>query len=131
MGKIIVIGFCLLFFACKSTKETTNLPDKEDISKKVNEDNYRLVISFFSPGNGIDHKMKQEYTKFIENYRKKITYEDIPWGKEGEIDFCFPLKELSGKEQEEFVKTSKEVLSKSTRVHVYENTPCRHKGWGK
>ena len=127
MEKIIVIVFCLFLYACKSTKVITNLPDKEVISKEVNEGNYRLIVSFFSPGNGIDHKMKQEYTKFIENYGRKITFEDVLWGKEGEVDFCFSLKELSGKEQEEFVKTSKELLSKSTRVHVYENTPCRHK----
>ena len=127
MVKSIILVIFLLFFACKGTKETTNLPDKEVASKETNEGNYRLVVSFFSPGNGIDHKMKREYVEFIANYKAKISYEQIGWGKEGEVDFCFSLKELYIKEQDEFVKKSKELLSKSNRIHIYENAPCRHK----
>jgi len=127
MIKIIILAICLIICACKSTKETANLPDKEVAFKEVNEDNYRLVVSFFSPGNGIDHKMKREYLEFISNYKAEISYEQTSWGREGEVDFCFSLKGLSKKEQEEYVRKSKELLSKSNRVHLYENVPCRHK----
>ena len=132
---LISILFSLYLLSCKSTKDTTNLSDNSTKTKETTTStqkndsvgNYRFIVSFFSPGNGIDHKMKREYEGFISSYKKQITYEQARWGKEGEVDFCFELKELSENEQKEFVKKSKELLSKSSRIHIYENAPCRHK----
>lgn len=115
---IILIG--LLASSCNSSKSTSTESDNL-------EENYGLVVSFYSPGNGIDRKMKNAYIDFIGSYKVKINYETIKWGKEGEVDFCIALTELSKKQKKDFVQKSKELLAESTKVHIYEGAPCRHK----
>ncbi len=90
-------------------------------------DTYPLVVQFYSKGEGIDSKTNDAFTKFMDTYPKKISYEPTHWGREGEIDYCLKLSELSSPEQADFVKKAKEVLSKSTLVHVNENAACAHK----
>ena len=118
----------LLFFSCHSTKKIEK--NVETTIENVNSDlvnNFRFIVSFYSPGNGIDRKMQQKYQEFIANNYPKVIFEKIKWGKEGEIDFCFKLNELDEEKKKQFVKNSKEILSNSNRVHIYENTPCKHK----
>jgi len=91
------------------------------------EDNYRLVIGFFSIGEGIDTKVHEVYKNFLTTYKKPIAFEPTKWGREGEIDYCLKLNELTPVEQEEFVKKSKDLLIKSKLVHVNENAKCVHK----
>lgn len=118
----------LLIFSCGSTKNVnTEAVTKTDTTISDAAGNYGLVVSFYSPGNGIDHKMKQEYAEFLTTNYPKTNYETIRWGKEGETDFCFQLNDLKENERELFVKESRELLSKSSRVHIYENVPCRNK----
>lgn len=87
----------------------------------------RLVVSFYSKGEGIDYKNKDAYEKFLNSYPKKIAFEPTFWGREGEVDYCLKLNELSATEQAEFVRKTKELLGKSLLVHVDENAPCVHK----
>lgn len=97
-------------------------------SDKVAGDNtYRLVVSFYSKGEGPDQKNKQEFEKFLSNQPKKIAFEPTTWGREGEVDYCLKLNELSGTEQTDFVRKAKELLSKSQLVHVNENAQCVNK----
>ena len=91
------------------------------------EDTYRLVVSFYSKGEGIDNKVNEAFVKVLDSNSKKIVYEPTHWGREGEIDYCLKLSELSSIEQNDFVKKVKEVLSKSSLVHINENAKCVHK----
>lgn len=112
--------------ACKNTKDVQAPPtEKKEVSEYPEDNKYRLVVSFFSPGNGIDHKMKQRYAEFVGTEYPQIVYEKTRWGKEGEIDFCFQLRELTENKKDQFVGASKELLSNSSRVHIHENTSCR------
>ena len=126
-------GICLLcvsfMLSCSSTKKikSDDTAKATEAKKTDSPDNYRLIISFFSPGNGIDHKMNKKYTEFIANNYPKLVYQSTPWGKEGERDYCFSLTELKQAEIDQFVKESKEMLAASNRVHIYENKPCRDK----
>jgi len=117
----------LLMLSCSSSKKAQSDTTKTEDVKDNKQDNYRLTVVFFSPGNGIDHKMKQKYVEFIRDNYPKVVYENTQWGKEGEVTFCIPLNELEGKEKDQFVKESKELLSASSRVHIYENAPCGNK----
>ncbi len=91
------------------------------------DDTYRLVVSFYSIGEGSDYKTKEEFEKFLTGYGKKIAFEPAMWGREGEVDYCLKLNELSAPEQVDFVRKAKELLSKSKLVHVDENAKCVHK----
>ena len=91
------------------------------------DDTYRLAVEFYSTGQGSDYKVKEEFVKFLDSYSKKIAYEPTTWGREGETDYCLKLSELSASEQAEFVKKAKELLAKSSLVHINENAKCVHK----
>lgn len=88
---------------------------------------YRLVVSFYSKGEGIDGKINEAFVKFLDSNSKKIAYESTHWGREGEIDYCLKLSELSPSEQDEFVKKAKDLLAKSLLVHIDESVECVHK----
>jgi len=91
----------------------------------------RLVVSFISRGAGTDSELRSNFDDYISKFEKeknkKIIAEIYHWGKEGEMDYCMELKELTTDEQNEFVKGAKDILSKSDRVFVNENTPCINK----
>src|SRR6185369_17109930 len=45
-------------------------------------------------------------------------------GREGEVNYCLALNELSAAEQTDFIKKANAILGKSTLVHVNENIAC-------
>jgi hypothetical protein len=107
----------------------TVLPVFAECQTQAREQNSRLVVSFYSICCGIDHNARKKLDRFINNYEKakgqQITKATIHWGKEGEIDYCFKLPELSPKEQKRFISRVRRVLRKSKLVHINENASCR------
>jgi len=89
-------------------------------------ENYRLHVSFISIGQGIDDETRQKFIDWVNNYPKKIVFEEAFWGREGEADYCFKLSEFSVSEQEDFIKKAKELLLGSNLVNINENVPCSH-----
>lgn len=89
----------------------------------------RLVVSFFSICCGIDNKAQEDLDRFIKRYektkRKQLTKSAIHWGKEGEIDYCLKLSELSPKEQRKFISQVRALLKRSKLVHINENAACQ------
>ena len=71
------------------------------------------------------------------NYHRKSEYEKekavqlakevVRWGREGELDYCFKLSELSKEDQEDFVSGIKPLAGGSKQTVVVENAPCRNK----
>ena len=53
--------------------------------------------------------------------------ETAHWGREGEVDYCFKLAELSKEEQATFIAAIKSELKDSERVSIKENVPCQNK----
>lgn len=104
---------------------TTSNPTSNTTTNK--DETTRLVVSFYSKGEGIDVASKEAFVKLLNSNTKRIAYEPIQWGREGEVDYCLELKELSSAEQENFVKKAKELLNKSTLVHINEHAKCVHK----
>jgi hypothetical protein len=92
---------------------------------------YRLSVSFISIGEGIDYKAKEKYDAFIKEFarRNKVKepqHETVNWGREGETDYCFTLRELpDAGMQAAFVKESKALVSGNELVLFKENTKCR------
>lgn len=92
---------------------------------------FRLIVSFISIGEGIDPnakiKLDKVVTPWTERKGKAIQAEQYPWGREGEVDFCYRLTELTAEEQQLFVSQVIEVFKGNSLVYVSENQPCRHK----
>ncbi len=89
----------------------------------------RLVVSFYSICCGIDHEAQESLDRFIQQYekskRKQLAKATVNWGREGEIDYCLPLSELSAKERKSFISKVRSLLRKSKLVHIDENVACR------
>ena len=49
-------------------------------------------------------------------------------GREGEVDFCFPLTELTPLQQKQFISGIKDALKTAQWVHYVENARCRRPG---
>ncbi len=96
-----------------------------------NDTNYRLIVSFISIGEGIDSKARESMDSMINSLKERkkssITMEIMPWGREGEVDYCFKLNELSEKEREDFVSEVKTQFKGNNLVQIAENQPARHK----
>lgn len=96
---------------------------------QATEQTSRLVVSFYSICCGIDHKAQEKLDNFIKRYektkRKQLTKAAVHWGKEGEIDYCLQLSELSPKEQKRFISQVRALLKKSKLVNINENAACQ------
>jgi len=89
----------------------------------------RVIISFYSIGQGIDRGQTEKLHEYLQSYEKKagkkIEYSEVHWGREGETDFCFPLTGFSDKQVTDFLKGAKESLNAAEHVHFLQNQACR------
>lgn len=96
---------------------------------QAREQTSRLVVSFYSICCGIDHKAKEDLDKFIKLYEKsrgkQLKKAAVRWGREGEIDYCLKLSELSPREQKKFIAKVRTLLKRSKLVHINENVTCQ------
>jgi hypothetical protein len=90
-------------------------------------ENYRVVISFASRGSGIDYTTQASFLKWVGEFTPHVNYEETHWGREGEVDYCLKLSELSTTDQERFVKEARTQLGNKDLIFIKENTPCSHK----
>ncbi len=99
--------------------------------EKQAQNNYRFIVTFISIGEGTDRKGRETLDGVLASWEKKkgapIAFESMPWGREGEVDFCFNLKELSAKEQELFVADMKTAFNGRSLIQMAENQPPTHK----
>jgi hypothetical protein len=118
MRRIISFLSLILFFL-------GNLSAQETPAK---ENNYRLIISFASAGSGIDVKTNEKVMAFITKHPQKPAFEAFKWGREGEVDYCLHLKELSPSKQKTFVKNVKKLIKGKELVLLLENQDYVKKG---
>jgi hypothetical protein len=125
---ISVISFSVAITACKTTKTAASTQTSETATTESKEQTYRLIISFTSKGAGTSAEKKEALINYVESHPKKPVYKTVLWGREGETDYCFILKELSKKEQADFVAGAKKAVAGSDQVIISENAVCQHKG---
>ena len=114
------ISFLTLILFFSGNLSAQEIPAKEN--------NYRLIISFVSAGSGIDGKTQQKVMAFITMHSSKPAYETFKWGREGEVDYCMHLKELSSSKQKVFVKNVKKLIKGKELVLLLENQDYVKKG---
>ena len=90
----------------------------------------RLVVSFYSICCGIDQRAKENLDAFLKGYekakKKKLAKAEAHWGREGEIDYCMKLSEISRREQKKFISKVRLLLKSSKLVHINENAACQN-----
>lgn len=87
----------------------------------------QVVVSFVSRGTGIDAKARNEFFEYITYFNAKhhceLMYDKKPWGREGEIDFCFyGNNEIL---MPELFKDLKEKFVGHNTVFVNKNAACK------
>lgn len=85
---------------------------------------HMLIVSFISTGAGIDRNVQQEFEFFLKTEYPNISYEKIIRGREGELDYCFKLSDLSVARKATFIESSKQILTRSSLVEISENSNC-------
>jgi len=87
-------SFCFGSFLVNAQKQT---PPKDS-----------LVVSFISIGAGTDHKAKDKLDNYVKDFQSRekttLTPTTRRWGKEGEVDYTYPLNGLSRKQCKAFVE---------------------------
>ncbi len=85
----------------------------------------RLAVSFISFGAGTDAEARPMLDKYVQQFMdattKRIVYDAIPWGREGEMDMCFTLDNLSPEEQTRFINGVRDTFKGHELVRVDEN----------
>ena len=132
MNKFNIIFLFLIFISCNNSKKSSeNQVHHSEVKVEINDETFRLIVSFISKASGPDQSANQLFLDFVNFFSTKnnvkIVYEKYPWGREGESDYCFKLNELSKEKQIEFIKELKAKLTVSDRVLFEENAACRHK----
>lgn len=113
----IIIGYCLCLIQCKSIQKN----QKSSSQVEVNTQKVRLKVSFISIGEGINFEAAKYFPKVIENFNKekkvRLEYVMVPWGREGEFNYCF----YEQKKIEEFIPYAQKEMSRFENVLFQEN----------
>ena len=113
----------------ESPKDQTS-PDINDLKKQL-PDTIPVVVSFISIGEGTDQDGFNVLTRILDDFSvktgKKPAYITIPWGREGEVDFYFKLKELNYTEKQSFISALKSGVKDHKLIQVNENVKNRFK----
>jgi hypothetical protein len=111
--------------------ESNEVKETESETSPKAEKASTLLVSFYSIGGGIDVKNAQSFDNFISAYKtergKSIVYDRVPWGREGELDYCVSFADLNAEETKQFIDVSKEKIQDCKMVHFKINGECKRK----
>src|SRR6478736_8194715 len=81
-----------------------------------------LVVSFISIGAGTDYKAKQKLDLYVKDFEQtehvQLNVEVKHWGKEGETDYTYDLKNLSKKQCKAFTENVEAMFLKNNLVKI-------------
>jgi hypothetical protein len=115
----------------QKAEETEKVEESPKESSPKGEKASTLLVSFYSIGGGIDVKNAQSFDNFISEYKtqsgKSVAYERVPWGREGELDYCVSFADFKPEETEKFIDASKAKIQDCKMVHFKINGECKRK----
>ena len=147
LWKLSVFIPFLVLSACKSSSQAraggeTGVAAQEEPSSQVplvqswtrdqaanGPERFRLVVSLISIGEGTDPEGMRLIERYVEDFGKlsgkSLSYVLIPWGREGEVDCCFALNELTPALQAQFIEGLKERIKGRNLLQINENARNR------
>jgi hypothetical protein len=137
---LISIVFLSIFACCKNSKPatqsssvttTTSSAVVQEQETELPDSLYRVIVSFISIGEGTDLKAKDQLQEIMNNHQRDfgmpLASEEYRWGREGEVDICFKMKNENRKAKDTFVRQLKDTFSQNKLIQIEENAVCRHK----
>ncbi|MBV6484846.1 MAG: hypothetical protein KFKLKKLM_01364 [Flavobacteriales bacterium] len=132
MKKLIIMFSAITLIACKSNSKTTKV-DNSTTQETTNPDEqvFDLIVQFISKGEGtareLGVKFDEAVAKFNKDNHTNIEADKRHWGREGEYDLNFDLKNLSTKQKNSFISLVKETVGHTDMVHLKYNEKAVHK----
>lgn len=131
MNKLIIILSAVSLIACKNgQKSTTTVKSETSTEKTVETSNpqdvvFDVIVQFISKGEGIAHALKTKFedavAKFNKDNHTNIEADVRHWGREGETDLNYNLKNLSTKQKSAFLSLVKETVGDTDMINVKYN----------
>jgi hypothetical protein len=125
---VLTIASCKNNSPSASAGDNAKKADSAVTQFKDTTEKYRLVVMFYSIGEGTEYQFIKAFEDSIGSFShksgKKINYSKKAWGREGETDFCLKLNELAEAEKEDFIQMTRDLFKKAKWVNVYENYTC-------
>lgn len=125
MKKLIFILSAVSLIACKNGEKATKDNDMANTKQSSTTEQtatYDLVLQFISKGAGIDRNLKTKFEEGLAKYnttnKVNITPEISHWGREGETNLNFNLKNLSTDQRKAFLSFVKETIGDTDMVHI-------------
>ncbi len=129
---LISIVLALALASCKTSSEikTTTNTTTESITedKKII---YDMIVSFASAGEGIKRDLKKELDTTIDQFNETnnttVVPEKLGWGREGEVDYLFNLKNLSTKQKKAIKANIKAIVGSEELILISYDQKSVHK----
>lgn len=132
MKKLIIMLSAITLIACKSNSKTTKVAETTT-QETTNPDEkvFDLIVQFISKGEGtareLGVKFDEAVAKFNKDNHTNIEADRRQWGREGEYDLNFDLKNLSTKQKNSFLSLVKETVGHTDMVNLKYNEKAVHK----
>jgi hypothetical protein len=129
---LFIVAFAIALSACTSPKNVDKVSDKKDtVAKPFLADSLsRFVVSFYSIGTGVNGIAKEKFDAFILKFNKDngviLAVQSTNWGREGEVDLCFKLRELTAAQEVDFITKSKALLQNDEHINFEEMVQCKN-----
>ena len=113
-----------------NSEKTTQVNSMNDTTSISKNEILPLIVQFYSIGTGVKAEtitMLDTYTADFEKASgKKVIYQKVPWGREGEVDACFRLSGLNDEQRQTFISGLKRLYTDEHHVHILENQACHY-----
>ena len=120
---IVILSFSAAYSQASTTTISQNKTNASDSTKKITKN---IEVSFYSVCCGTNDKAIQEFSRIMKDYpmvKDYVYYE----GKEGEVNHCLTLTNLSTNERKSLLKKLKQLAGTMELVRVTKNVSCVHK----
>lgn len=131
---LTIISASIFLISCKPQSQAmgaSNIESTSTTKADKNPDQYDIVISFASKGEGIDREIRQKLDETVSKFEKEnntvIKLEKYGWGREGEVDYLFKLENLSTKQKKDLKAKVKAVIGNSDLVFISFDAKSVHK----
>ena len=130
MRMLVIILSAISFIACKNGQKSIDTKDNSSTEKTAETANpqdvvFDVIVQFISKGEGIAHPIKTKFEEAVAKFNKdnntNIEADVRHWGREGEIDLNYNLKNLSTKQKSAFLSLVKETVGDTDMVHIKYN----------
>lgn len=130
MRTLVIILSTVSLITCKNGQKAIATKDNSSTEKTVESTNpqdvvFDVIVQFISKGEGIANaqktKLEEAVAKFNKDNHTNIEADVRHWGREGETDLNYSLKNLSTAQKKSFISLVKQTVGETDMINVKYN----------